>query len=230
MTAFDRAWELVKAPLDPSSIRHRKPGMGLDRVSADFVHPRDPEIRYPMEFEGDLDEHEGTVKVFDPESWRGPVGEAGITTHSDGPRATRLSEIVRMRIGDEPNEEDPETWRGFDDYEDAFGDYMDEEMDVMENYYRAFPSIDVQKPYQRLGIGTSMYDLMTALGIGVTPDVIQSQAAQEMWAKNQGKRLPADHTDEFTQVSWKPSNQEIAEWVDPTLHNMKMTDFGVKVK
>ena len=75
-----------------------------------------------------------------------------------------------------------------------------------------------------------MYDLMTALGINVGPDVIQSQAAQEMWAKNQGKRLPDDHTDEFTQVSWKPSNQEIAEWVDPSLHNMKITDFGVKVR
>lgn len=225
MTVFDEAWGVVKAPLDPSSIRNR----GIDRYTADFVHPRDPEIRYPMEFEGDLDEPAGAVKVFN-ENRREPIAEADITTIPDGVRANRLSEIVRRRVGDEPNEEDPETWRGFDDYEDAFGDYMDEEMDVMENYYRAFPSIDVQKPYQRLGIGTAIYDLMTALGIDVSPDLIQSRDAQAMWAKNQGKRLPADHTDEFTQVSWKPSNQEIAEWVDPALHNMKMTDFGVKLR
>ena len=204
--------------------------MGLDRVSADFVHPRDPEIRYPMEFEGNLDEHEGTARVFDPESWRGPIAEAGITAEADGARAERISEIARIRVGDPPNEEDPETWRGFDNYDDAFEDYLWDEREEMDNYYRAFPSIDVDKPYRRLGIGSAMYDLMAALGIGVTPDVIQSQDAQALWAKNQGKRLPADYTDEFTQVSWKPSNQEIAEWVDPALHNMKMTDFGVKVK
>jgi|TARA_R110002051_G_scaffold319316_1_gene403176 GNAT superfamily N-acetyltransferase len=229
MTAFEQAWNVVKAPLDPSSIRHRKPEMGLRRTTADFVHPRDPEIRYPMELESDSDEHEGEVRVYD--EGRKQIGTASVGGVDWGDsRSQRLEEIARMRVGDEPVADDPKTWFGLDSHEDAIEDYDEARREIIDLYGYRFPATDVDSPYQRLGIGTAMYDFMTALGMDVSPDVIQSYPAQRMWEKNQGKRLPEDYEPDFTDVSWKPSNQEIAEWVDPTLNNMRMTDFGVKVR
>ena len=43
MTAFDRAWGVVKMPLDFDSIEEVKPKVGATVTTADFLHP-DPDI------------------------------------------------------------------------------------------------------------------------------------------------------------------------------------------
>jgi hypothetical protein len=48
MTAFDRAWDIAKMPLDLNSVRVINDSDDDFEATASFIHPHDPERRYPM--------------------------------------------------------------------------------------------------------------------------------------------------------------------------------------
>tara|TARA_R100001510_G_C7610706_1_gene174367 strand:+ start:545 stop:1048 length:504 start_codon:yes stop_codon:yes gene_type:complete len=91
MTAFDRAWTLLKMPLVRDSIEYGKPNYtGFPTATAKFQHRDDPDIRYDMRA---FPDHGGTrMSVRNPSGER--VGWGYFKTgRGDTPKHTETSDI-----------------------------------------------------------------------------------------------------------------------------------------
>lgn len=213
MSAFDQAWDLVKMPLDYTSINVAESDRWgeEDTAFADFVHPRIPSIKYRMKFMGDLSgAPSGRVNVKN--EFGEPIGSTSFSSDPDQQRVNMLDDIITDNVmGDEPDEDDPSTWGGYDDFEDAMEGYNDERRELLERYAfgRIYPDTDVRKPYQRMGIASAMYDFLSSLGIDMMPDIIQSNDARALWAKNQGEPIPPpSDIDAFSDIIWNPTYEK----------------------
>ena len=96
MTAFDRAWALIKMPLVRDSIEYGEPdSTGFPTATATFQHPDDPNVQYDMEA---YEDQGGTkMRVYEPPTGMWDRVEAGSgyfqTGHDPNPDDTITSDI-----------------------------------------------------------------------------------------------------------------------------------------
>lgn len=203
----------MKMPLDYTSVKVAEPDRldFTDRAFADFVHPRNPEIKYRMKFMGDLSgAPSGHVNVKN--EFGESVGSTNFYSEPDQQRVDMLEDIITDNVmSDRPDHNEPSTWGGYDDFVDAMYGWDDERNELLDRYAfgRIYPDTNVRKPYQRMGIASAMYDFLSALGIDVTPDIIQSDDSRALWRKNQGESVPPlSDIDAFSDIIWNPTYEK----------------------
>ena len=194
MSAFDRAWALMKAPLDLSSVREfDRDAVTYDKVMGDFIHPETGEI-WPMtittpslshDFNINIDYPEGQEPVFDHEIGR-KAAQAWVGYHDDeetdlyGPGFSRDSQLSGTR-----------------------GRYGTQEYPPPNAPLEVHPA--VAQHLRRLGMGTAMYDLITALGHNVLSSGNLTDGGDRLWASNLPKQAgpflsPAEEAEYWRQV------------------------------
>ena len=206
MSAFDRAWALLKAPLDLDSIEiPNVEGWEDFEARAEFIHPTNPAKRYPMKVRGD-----GTstdVWIEDGGADLDGVRRNKIAFASVEPVELEFEDPMEWLkqyggvpanqwVIDELIEEDKNN-PGKHTYGDYF-DSMEKLVERMENQQidegvaerfmekHTGNKLSVQQDYRRLGMGSALYDLLTELGFNVSPNVNQDLRGRLMWLKNQG--------------------------------------------
>ena len=216
MTAFDRAWDIAKMPLDLNSVRVINDSDDDFEATASFIHPHDPERRYPMRVSSN-DGIEYGVSIRDPynpeihhnphlpEGKREIVRPRKVASANIRPVEVELSPMWWLeQYGRSPSEshyvieslldenESPYT----EDERESLRDLVerientpiDEDIGqrFMENRANTGSDLSVDEGYRRLGMGSAMYDLLTELGFKVSPDVNQDLRGRLMWLNNQG--------------------------------------------
>ena len=210
-TAFGKAWDVLKTPLDLDSVKIRDRGQDGPHeyvvAQADFIHPqtgrRFPMTVEPSGFAYPEDMHGGhTVQIDDPEEYYwddGPLASAetrpvelDALPQEDTPSMVNqyLSEYGGVPVDQWTEERMIESDESILPLleEMRASQTLDREsaMKFLENRQHTGDKLRVNPAYRRLGMGTALYDLLDAVGIGVTPDINQDILGRAMWLKNQG--------------------------------------------
>jgi len=187
MNAFDKAFALLKMPIDWDSVTELKPyktrkqGRSVtSKGRATWIHPGTGE-RFPM-----------VVRLRELQNRDRDAGTGAATRRTAN---VNVGHKYDERFEDETGEIDPE--------KDGFEVEMERhtagetgpvqtwniaDLDGYDSHYdsRIVPMPEVEKPYQGYGLGTDMYDLLTHYGIKLRPDNSQTTQAKRMWLRNAG--------------------------------------------
>jgi len=169
MSAFDSAWEIMKAPLDLDSI---KPFMYSAEDAeqekrmhvADFVDP-DNQQRYPMVISTPSYSHDFNVDIDFP-----PDQEAG------------FDETIGRHIGNS-------NVHYHEDHEPSDPEFA---MQYPPNRSIVGVSPYIAEPYRRKGMAQAIYDLVRELGYRIKPSSNLSDGGEGLWRNNQGRESDDD--------------------------------------
>lgn len=212
MTAFDEAWALLKMPMVPGSLTRHSTSQdadGNDRVRyvADFEHPETGEI-HPMVADVDLPETDTIYGRFlQPEidmnilSPNHPVEDIDYVSNTVidpdyehsladayfGPQQSDDNFANRNMVGMPRVKEAGPIGNKFRVYRQKVQDDPDFNMSL-EEYLNEF------RNYKHQGHGTAMYDMAADIldretrgGHVIVRDDSQTENAQRMWAKHEGR-------------------------------------------
>lgn len=209
MTAFEQAWDLLKMPLDLDSVKVLPADEVADlHATADFIHPKTGK-RFPMKVRGNDGQHDVWIEgpgEQDETVARASTGPVQLETPSvkewlmeyggipaDQWTIERLIEEDKENIGHHRKED----YRGSirDLFEMMGGrpygrgdDGVDDDLErrFLRNRLHTGDELSVDRNFQRIGMGSALYDLLTELGVNVNPSVNQDLRGRLMWLKNQG--------------------------------------------
>ena len=212
MTAFDKAWALLKMPMIPDSLSRHSTSQDVDgndmvRYVADFEHPETGEI-HPMVADVTLPEVDTIYGRFlhpeinmnilspnHPVEDIGNVPDGGIDPDYEhsladayfGPQQSDDNFANMKMIGTPRVKEAGPIGNKFRAYREKVQDDPDFDMSL-EEYLNEF------KNYKHQGHGTAMYDMAADIldretrgAHVIVRDDSQTENAQRMWAKHEGR-------------------------------------------
>lgn len=188
MSAFDSAWEIMKAPLDLDSIKpvaYPKGEEDSDRMmhTADFVHPRTG-VRYPMNISTPSLSHDFEIRVEYPPAEEGYYPEGDFFGAGD----SRLDNPFDPTIGRKAAQANVHYHEDHEPNEDEYD---------LSFMYPPSNSIVGISPYvaagmRGAGIGPAIYDLIREMGYRIKPSDNLSDGGEGLWRKNQGREIDDD--------------------------------------